>query len=195
MDGIPDGPGWRGAVHELVFRLEVFGGFWSEYAYALNRLLPRDPRPEEVPDCRELLVNEQQLLVSAIQVLAAIENRSWANLSQAQQGVLKSHLRQAIKAVQERQRSIPNELESDDAALKAVERFMGRLRTKKVKRDPRDRDSCIYHWRKNGKSLKWIKDSVNRNPNWEPLHAVESISAAAKRFAKKHGLPWPIKRS
>jgi hypothetical protein len=66
--------------------------------------------------------------------------------------------------------------------------------TAKVKRDPKNRDSSIYFWMAKKKSLQWIKNKVKANKKWESLSSLQAVSAAGRRFAKKHNLPWPVQR-
>lgn len=64
-----------------------------------------------------------------------------------------------------------------------------------VRRNSKDRNNYIYFAMVDGKHLKEIKNRVNEKQDWERLDNLESVSAAAKRFAKKHNLQWPIQRS
>ena len=60
--------------------------------------------------------------------------------------------------------------------------------------DSRNRDACIYKWMTKGETLKTILNRVKEHDEWEELYTVQSISAAAKRFAERHGMAWPIQR-
>ena len=63
-----------------------------------------------------------------------------------------------------------------------------------VRRNPKDRDNYIYFAIHDGTALKEIKNKVNANKDWQPLDQLPSVSAAARRFARRHNLPWPIAR-
>jgi hypothetical protein len=67
--------------------------------------------------------------------------------------------------------------------------------TKKVQKkrncnDPRDR--FCYTSLKNGESLKWIMQEVNKRKKWESLSTEQAVSQAAKRYAERKELPWPL---
>jgi hypothetical protein len=53
------------------------------------------------------------------------------------------------------------------------------------------RDKFCYYQMKKGKLLKTIMNEVNKNSRWDSLYSPQGVSAAARRFARKHGLPWP----
>jgi hypothetical protein len=62
-----------------------------------------------------------------------------------------------------------------------------------VKESPRDK--FIYEELQKGSSLQVIKNAVNENREWESLETVNGVSQAAKRYAGRKGLPWPVERS
>jgi hypothetical protein len=62
--------------------------------------------------------------------------------------------------------------------------------TKHNANDPRD--SYIYHALAQGNTLHEIKNEVNTHHEWELIETEQGISQAAKRYAKRHGLTWPI---
>jgi hypothetical protein len=62
--------------------------------------------------------------------------------------------------------------------------------------NPNDRrDRFIYVKLKKGKTRAWIKNRLAERRTWEPLESEQGISAAARRYAQRHDLPWPIKRT
>jgi PAS domain-containing protein len=128
LDGIPnDGPGWRVAVHELIFHLEEIGGYWWDYADRLNRLLPRRRRLDSVPDGREDLAQEQDVLNKFSQVLAGIDNHSLANISKSQQRLFKVVVRRAVTEVANRTKAIRRDLEEYDRAVDAAAEYMATM--------------------------------------------------------------------
>lgn len=45
------------------------------------------------------------------------------------------------------------------------------------------------------KTLHWIKNEVNKKLNkWDELTSEAGVSQAAKRYAERLKLPWPISR-
>jgi hypothetical protein len=54
------------------------------------------------------------------------------------------------------------------------------------------RDRYCYTQLKAGKALKEIQQHVNDKKGWEPLETTAGVSQAASRYAKRHGLDWPI---
>jgi hypothetical protein len=56
--------------------------------------------------------------------------------------------------------------------------------------DPRDK--FIYEQMEKGKNLTWIKNRVNRKKSWQHLDTDQAVSAAARRYALRNALPWPI---
>jgi hypothetical protein len=58
--------------------------------------------------------------------------------------------------------------------------------------DPRDR--FIYEARRKGKSLAWIKAEVEARDKWEALTTIPGISMAARRYARRQGLSWPVNK-
>jgi hypothetical protein len=54
------------------------------------------------------------------------------------------------------------------------------------------RDKYCYNRMSRGDSLQVIKNAINRRRGWDPLDTIQGVSAAAKRYAIKHGRPWPI---
>jgi hypothetical protein len=56
------------------------------------------------------------------------------------------------------------------------------------------RDKFIYDNLANGKSRAWIRNRINNRSSWEPLDTEQGVSAAARRYALRHRLSWPINR-
>jgi len=54
------------------------------------------------------------------------------------------------------------------------------------------RDKYCYEQMMDGKTRAWIKNHVK--PAWYSIDSEQGISEAAKRYAKRHRLPWPIPR-
>lgn len=90
-----------------------------------------------------------------------------------------NRLRQGIEQ-HSRSVSLPTNLPSDAA-------------TTSNSNDPRDQ--FIYESRIEGKTRAWIRNKVNARKSWEALESEQAVSAAAKRYSKRHDLPWPIKRT
>jgi hypothetical protein len=59
--------------------------------------------------------------------------------------------------------------------------------------DPRDK--FIYDNLAAGKTRAWIRNRINKKKTWEALHTEQGISAAAKRYASRHDLAWPLPRT
>lgn len=76
--------------------------------------------------------------------------------------------------------------EALDSLIRKISRAGGR------DRNPQ-RDRFIYERMKKGDSLKDIKTALETRPTWEVLHTEQAISQAAKRYAKKHGMKWPLR--
>ncbi|MBM3996837.1 MAG: hypothetical protein FJ303_22185 [Planctomycetes bacterium] len=55
------------------------------------------------------------------------------------------------------------------------------------------RDKYCYERLKKGDSLKAIMEAVNDRPTWEPLYTSQAVSQASRRYAQKHGKPWPLR--
>jgi hypothetical protein len=72
--------------------------------------------------------------------------------------------------------------------------YSARSDSHSLKKDPNDRDNCIYHWMQEGVKLTSIRARVNERHEWEPLDHVQSVYAAGKRFATKHQLPLRHRR-
>ena len=64
-----------------------------------------------------------------------------------------------------------------------------------VRRDPHmeARDAFIYDARSKLTPHKQIIAEIKRNPDWESIESPQGINGAAKRYAKRHGLPVPQK--
>ena len=48
---LPDGPGWRTAVRELIYRLEVFGGYWLDDAREASIAIAKGVDRHQVQMC------------------------------------------------------------------------------------------------------------------------------------------------
>lgn len=59
--------------------------------------------------------------------------------------------------------------------------------------NPNDaRDKFCYDKMMQGKNRAWIRNHLRKT--WEQLESEQAVSAAAKRYAARHNLPWPISR-
>lgn len=59
--------------------------------------------------------------------------------------------------------------------------------------NPNDaRDKFCYDKMASGKTRAWIRNHLSTS--WEPLNSEQGVSAAAKRYAERRSLPWPIQR-
>jgi hypothetical protein len=66
-------------------------------------------------------------------------------------------------------------------------------RKRKTKSPNDDRDEYCYEQIKaQKKSLAAIRTEVNGNKDWDAIYTDQGISEAAKRYAKRKGLPWPV---
>jgi hypothetical protein len=63
-------------------------------------------------------------------------------------------------------------------------------KSKRSSNDPRD--TFCYYQLKKGTSLKDIKIAVQKRKEWEPLNSEQAVWQAARRYAIRKGLPWPI---
>jgi hypothetical protein len=59
--------------------------------------------------------------------------------------------------------------------------------------DPRDK--FIYEHMAKGKTRAWIRNRVSARKPWERLESDQGVSDAARRYAVRHNLPWPIHRT
>src|SRR5262249_21857331 len=57
------------------------------------------------------------------------------------------------------------------------------------------RDKFICESMAKGKTRAVIRNEVNKRKSWETLDSEQAVSAAAKRYANRQGLPWPINRT
>jgi hypothetical protein len=58
--------------------------------------------------------------------------------------------------------------------------------------DPRDK--FCYQMKTRKKSNAWIKLKVDERKRWEPITTEAGIPQAARRYAERKNLPWPIPR-
>jgi hypothetical protein len=54
------------------------------------------------------------------------------------------------------------------------------------------RDGYCYEQLKAGTPLKRIQEMLNARKDWEPLCTEQAVSQAARRYAERHGKPWPV---
>jgi hypothetical protein len=90
---------------------------------------------------------------------------------------------------------LPREIEAFALRLSAVVDALTAAGTPPVaskKNASDERDKFAYTSLTDGKTLQEIKNKINSKRKWEPLESVQGVSAAAKRYAERHSLPWPI---
>jgi hypothetical protein len=62
------------------------------------------------------------------------------------------------------------------------------------KRSPNDeRDRFIYESIKKGRSLAQIRQRIDRTTKWLSFDSFQGITQAARRYAKRRNLQWPIR--
>jgi hypothetical protein len=62
-----------------------------------------------------------------------------------------------------------------------------------VLENPNDpRDKFIYENMAKGKTRIWVKNHLKKS--WEQLESEQAVSAAARRYAERHKLLWPLRR-
>src|SRR5262249_3143531 len=54
------------------------------------------------------------------------------------------------------------------------------------------RDRFCYKALKAGRSLAWVRGQVAKRKRWEELATPQGVSQAAKRYADRNGLDWPV---
>ena len=59
--------------------------------------------------------------------------------------------------------------------------------------DPRDK--FIYTSMSKNVGLAAIKGQISSQQAWEQLYTEQAVSMAARRYAQRKGLPWPVRRS
>ena len=57
-----------------------------------------------------------------------------------------------------------------------------------------DRDKCIYEQAMQGTEWDLIRIRLHKHPEWEPIGTINGIKDAARRYARRHGLPVPPRR-
>jgi hypothetical protein len=76
----------------------------------------------------------------------------------------------------------------------AVELLTKALACVDPKRSPNDpRDEFCYKQLKRKRSLAQLMLEVNEREDWERLESEQAVSQAAKRYASRRSLVWPLK--
>ena len=208
LHGVADVPPWKGEPKTDVEALQALDALLTCCKEAIG--LPSKPPPAKLTAVEQALIllfrnPNQSNRVLARQIgchPSALSDDRIRRLRQAQSGRDLLELWRAevgpLKALPE----MPGATNYHEAAAaldvfqRAVEKLSDSSPSETPpasKENPNDkRDKFAYTSLKAGKSLQVIKNKINNRRTWEPLESVQGVSAAAKRYAERHSLPWPI---
>jgi hypothetical protein len=82
-----------------------------------------------------------------------------------------------------------------DQLLLFVDETIELLKPRRREAHNEARNRYCYNQLRAGKSLKDIRLNVNARQGWNPLESYQAVSQAAKRYAQRHGLPWPLPKN
>jgi hypothetical protein len=191
--------GWAHPVNDLVGLLHVFGGPWLFHADRLATLL-REAQTTS-------LKKEQDALQRVRTELASVKNKGSAGLAEDRLKRLRAVLDSAIKQTNQRLNAIPSQGEREERAVVKMGARLKEIEALHSSEGPDNqtptpggkpknhndaRDKTAYELRRKGKSLQEIKNQINAKRRWQPLESVQGVSAAAKRYAQRNNLPWPV---
>lgn len=154
-------------------------------------VIHNSPRADAVLALRELLISLRAAWPSPFSPLSAEHGLPDAgSVSRRLAGILP---RLEPREVPAEQRSQPPQPTLSAPVPVPTTHNAGQQRPRRKRPNGNDaRDKFIYDRLRKGHTLAGIRSELDGRSGWEILTSEQGISQAAKRYAGRHELPWPI---